>query len=107
MKVYLLAIFVVAAALWAIWRRNSRNGVRWRELLIDTAWLGVGVLFFSAARNMWVYPPLMLLHLAASTLFAWGFMLRLRGRKTPWFYVIAPLFTLLLFVAVAWFFREV
>ncbi|NPA29056.1 MAG: hypothetical protein GXO33_02610 [Epsilonproteobacteria bacterium] len=108
MVLYLVAALIVGLAGWMIWRKHGGGDrVEWRGMVTDAGLLALGVLFFSAARTMWVYPPLMILHLLASLLYGWAFLGRLAGRRVSGWLFTAPLATLALFVLAAWLFREV
>ena len=76
-------------------------------LLKGGAMIGAGFFFIAFSRTMIVYKPLMVLHIAMVLLYGYGVVRYLVGRETNRLLLAAPLASMGLFFAVAWFFREV
>ncbi len=103
---YILAASLLLLFGWLLYRAYMIDRDM-TTLLRGGAMIGAGFFFVAFTRTMLVYKPLMVLHIAAILLYGWGVVRYLLRRETTIGLLVAPLLSMALFFAVAWFFREV
>ncbi|MCF6201183.1 MAG: hypothetical protein L3J42_03510 [Hydrogenimonas sp.] len=105
MVIYLAAaLFLLLLAV--LLARAYRADRRVSTLLIGSALIGAAFFYTYFTRTMLVYKPILVLHIAL-TLYCWyGVFLYLLKRKLNRYAILSPLGSILLFFAVAYYFKE-
>ncbi len=102
---YLLFAFTLVILGTLLYTRYSRSHDI-RYLLYGFGWILIAVIFTYATKILFVYKPLLVLHLALLILCWRGVVVYITQKRVAWPLLLAPSISLIMFVAIALFFRE-